>query len=273
MATKMAAFAATALCAVLPAAHAQSYTCEPNCYQDWPLHLFTAGSIVLTETEDQAGAWDLLGVSAHAPAGSGTTLTQTLVNPPDAGYPRSSWSQPITASAFTDAAVQAVWAGTTGIEYTQGSNTVTIKNLKLDTSSGSVYADLFTADGSFLNQPFLVQGPTTEVTGHPGAFDSNVHQQSVGGYSGLILSGSFDTASQTAAGTLGILSRGLGLRGQSPGLLNSISFADVSYSANYVDGFFDLSKPLPGIPSVPEPTTVALLAAGFATFVARKATL
>lgn len=242
-----------------PAAQAQ-YCDQGLCGFDYAASLFISGNLTVHETASAASVWDLWGVSSHALAGSHTTQSLDATQPDVS--PASIWSQPLAASQFDSTGVQGLWAGNAGWVYTRGQYSVTVQNLFIDPRENTLYADLVTASGTYLHQAFLTSGPYTTSSGTGNAFDSQ--DQIHGSATAMVLAGTYDSKTYAPlSGAVAILAQGLGVSGRFAAAMPDVPIADVSFSAQYAHGFFDLSQgPLPGTPSVPEPSTYALMASG-----------
>jgi hypothetical protein len=258
--------AITALAAILYAPVAQASYCAVD-YGFTCVRQFDSGTLALTQTEDAEAVLELLSITVKSTPGSSTVRTLSDL-PTEFGYTRTVLTQAVTSSALSTGAVesvQSVKSGQAGIEYERLGHVVDIKNLVLDLTQGAVYADLYTQQGKFLNQRLLVSTADSTRSAHTG--ELNVYtDQSKGGYSKLLLDGSYDTATNTGTGALAIIAQGLGVTGTSPTAFRNLAFADVSYSTayswTYIGGpYWPPSDPAP---QVPEPTTYALMAAGLA---------
>lgn len=250
--TPMAAVAFSAAI-YAPFAHAQSD------YTDIPYNTFWSGILQVTQTADAEEVLSLAGITYAVTPGGGSVQTSTYNTATGTG--QTTWAQLLSDSAYSGGAVQTVTASSAAITYTRSGQSVTLKNFELDTQLGTVYADIYAREGSFLHQRWLVQDASSGTVGQPGAKPGN---HSEGGYTGLVLDGNFGYNSYPS-GTAGILSRGLGLTGAFKNVLAGVGFANVSYSADYLNGFYWPWELPPKASLVPEPSTYGLMAFGFAS--------
>ncbi len=264
---KSSTWAIAVIAAVLHTPAAQAY-CAVD-YGFTCVRQFDSGTLTLTQTDDIESVLDLMGISVKATPGSSTVQTLSDISM-ESGYAHSVLTQAVTSSIFSTgpaASVQSVKAGKAGIEYERQGHVVDIKNLVLDLTNGTVYADLYTQQGNFLNQRLLVSTADSVRTAHTGEFVvRSPNDQSAGGYSKLLLDGSYDATTKTGTGALGIIAQGLGVTGVSLTAFRSFAFADVSYSTEYrwVYTGGPYWPPVDPAPQVPEPSTYALMAAGLA---------
>ncbi|WP_374605659.1 PEP-CTERM sorting domain-containing protein, partial [Niveibacterium sp.] len=139
------------------------------------------------------------------------------------------------------------------------SRQVQIKNLELDLAHTTVYADIYTMEGTFLHQTFLVAGTSTDhldtkLTGSldlgasPIGSDGYLHASGV--LANMYLDGTWDPVTKVSTGSLGIINRGLSFIGLWGGAFMDAPFADVSFDVRF---------------AVPEPSTYALMVCGFAS--------
>ena len=226
---------------------------------------FVDGSTSLTLSQDILSVYDLLGVSTVALAGSTSTVTTGSVAG-DQGYLPVTVSQPTTSTTISGSNLQTGAAAGSGIQEVRGSNTVTIKNFNLDVANNVLYADIYTKNGTYMNQKFLVAGADTAIVGSPKTISSTLgadgYYHSTGTLTNLILDGTWNATTKTATGALAILANGLGVTGVSVGAAYNVHIGDLQSDTRFSSG----------TPAVPEPSTYALMGLGLAAagFIARR---
>lgn len=253
MSIKAFALTAAAISAAVCASPAQAQ----SDYTDVAYNTFWSGTLQFTQTADAESALEVVGITYAATPGGGSVQTGTY-NPATATG-QTTWLQLLTGSTYPSSPTETVTAANASITYSRKGQSVTVKNFELNTQQGTVYADIYSSEGSFMHQSWLVAGDLSGTTGDPGNI---VGGHAAGGYTNLVLDGY--NPFRDATGALGIFNRGLGLSGPTVNWLGGVSFANVSYSADYLIGFYWPWELPPKASLVPEPSTYALMAAGFA---------
>lgn len=142
---------------------------------------------------------------------------------------------------------------------------MTVKNFELDVVNNILYADFYTAQGTYLHSKFLVAGAETALIGSPKTISSTLgadgYYHATGSLTNLILDGTWNATTKTATCALAILASGLGVTGVSVGAAYNVSIGDLSSDARFKSAA-----------AVPEPSTYALLGVGLvcASLMARR---
>lgn len=199
--------------------------------------------------------WDLLNVSAQASSGSTTTMVTAVDSSTGMSVP--TFIQPITSvPAYSTSTLASATATGSGFELVRsvatGDYTVGIKNLVLDISNATVYADIYTLQGTYLHQLFLMPSASTTTVGAPSSPDWNQYWQVNGGFTDLQLDATVEATTKVQTGSLGIINRGLGITGVSISVMKAVPFANVNLTTA----------------PVPEPLTYPLMALGLVSAVA-----
>jgi hypothetical protein len=229
---------------------------------------FVDGTTSLTLSQDILSVYDLLGVQTVALAGSQSTVTAGAVAG-DQGYFPITVAQPTGSVTISGSSLLDGLAPGAGVQEVRGSNTVTIKNFDLDVANNILYADFYTNQGTYLHSKFLVAGASSAEVGSPKTISSTAaadgYYHANGTVTNLVLDGHyFAKVGATPAygtGALGILANGLGVTGVSIKAADGVAIGDLT-----ADTRFSVT------PSVPEPSTYAMLIAGVAGvgFMARR---
>lgn len=235
---------------------------------------FVEGSLSLYESAEASTLWHsmpfFLG-SSTSPADNSSSVVSTrpqVLN--NQSVNTAVVTQPIESVARTGEALALISAPNAGFVMHGVAVTpqplaitpfaITIKNLSLDIGNATVYADIYTAQGSYLHQSYLVPITTgsvansffenstpSDVPDHDGLFHTS------GGGFGWKLGGTWDAQTGVATGALAIISTAAMPTPKSQGAiasqLNGLRYADVFFFATYA-------------PAVPEPSTYALMLAG-----------
>jgi hypothetical protein len=219
---------------------------------------FVDGTTSLMLSQDILSVYDLLGVQTVALANSTSTVTVGST-PGDQGYNPITVAQPTTSVSTSGSSLLVGAAAGSGIQEVRGSNVVTIKNFELDVANNILYADFYTAQGTYLHNKFLVAGAYTTIEGSPNAVSGTAgadgYYHATGSITNMILDGHYVAKSGSTpaygTGALGILATGLGVTGVSISAADGVAIGDL-----YSDSRFKMTA------AVPEPSTYSLMGLG-----------